>query len=64
MNVFENKLDPPPAEPLCGWEWVREHKNDEYPEPRMVIMVDGQEVANFGPRAKREAIRVVVEGYS
>ena len=52
--------------PLCGWDWVEEHQDDEYPEPCLTIMRDGQVIAEISLNTKHrvKTIKALIREYS
>ena len=49
------------AEPLCGWDWIHAHLHDEYPEPTMGLLYDGELVATVTGSDKRGRVRSVLK---
>jgi len=50
------------GEPLCGWAWVHAHLHDEYPEPVMELVYDGEHVATVTGQDKPSCVGAVLNG--
>lgn len=47
-------------DPLCGWDWLKQHINDTYPEQWIEISFDDKVIAKVEAPAKRGTIRKVM----
>lgn len=47
-------------DPLCGWDWLSQHWNDRYPDPTMVLCVDGRRIATIKGCVKPGAVKQIM----
>jgi len=51
------------GEPLCGWGWIHTHLHDEYPEPVMELLYDGEVMATVTGQDKPGCVRAALNGF-
>lgn len=47
-------------DPLCGWDWLNQHRNDLYPDPTIVLCVDGRRIATIKGCVKPGAVKQIM----
>lgn len=47
-------------DPLCGWDWLSRHWNDPYPDPTIVLSLDGRRIATIKGCVKPGAIKQIM----
>lgn len=47
-------------DPLCGWDWLSQHWNDRYPDPTIVLSLDGRRIATIKGCVKPGAIKQIM----
>jgi len=64
MPIREIDLGPGIVEPICGWEWIRQHLNDPYPEPRIELVTPTSRYCMTIKKAKviKEVSKVIKGG--
>lgn len=48
--------------PLCGWDWLKKHAVDTYPEQWIEVKYDNKIIARVGTSAKRGILRKAIRG--